>query len=99
LKQDKTEAVMSVSARLDYINKEMCVVVDLGRLPVCVLRADRLHQCADRKADPRHSGEERESQDGGKAAPVLGQKSAWHANIPQIMQIQSAAQQAQEAAA
>ncbi|KAL1601709.1 Prefoldin subunit 6 [Paraconiothyrium brasiliense] len=25
LKQDKTEAVMSVNGRLDFINKEMCV--------------------------------------------------------------------------
>lgn len=29
LKQDKTEAVMAVNGRLEYIDKEMCVIYDI----------------------------------------------------------------------
>jgi prefoldin beta subunit len=96
LKQDKTEAVMSVSARLDFINKEMCVDAVLGRLRVCMLtgfissRIEKQIQGIQEKSE-KVKMEVR--------LHLFSQRSAWHANNWQIMQIQSAAQQAQEAAA
>lgn len=38
LKQDKTEAVMSVNGRLEFINKEMCVHILYNRRSRCTDR-------------------------------------------------------------
>lgn len=66
LKQDKNEAVMAVDGRLEFIEKEMYVFI-LSKNRPSVWEAYDLQQ-ADRETNWRHSGEEREEENGGHAA-------------------------------
>ena len=94
LKQDKTDAVMAVNGRLEFINKEMCVQYLWAGMESKV----DIWQLADREANPGHSGQERKGQDGCKddTSNIKMESILTH---HQIMQIQSAAQQSQDTAA
>lgn len=64
LKQERSEAVLAVDGRLEFIEKEMWVDSS-----ACSIHGEEKGlisvQQADRKADQRNAGEEREQEDGG----------------------------------
>ncbi|KAI9691328.1 MAG: hypothetical protein M1820_009749 [Bogoriella megaspora] len=60
LKQDKIEATMAVDGRLEYIGKEMFVIIVLGP---AARRITDIEQQADRRADHRHTKEMRGKED------------------------------------
>lgn len=64
LKQERSEAVLAVDGRLEFIEKEMYVESPAYGIPKEEKGLMRIQQ-ADRKANRRNAGEEREQEDGG----------------------------------
>ena len=67
LKQDKSEAVMAVNGRLDFIEKEMYVLGAYFRAYAIIGLTRTLRQQAYREANRRYRRPEREEKDRGKA--------------------------------
>jgi hypothetical protein len=64
LKQERSEAVLAVDGRLEFIEKEMFVESSAYTIPEEEKGLIPVQQ-ADRKANWRNAGEEREQEDGG----------------------------------